>query len=132
MVIFGGALLYDETIDSFAWLFETFINAHGGKKPKTIFTDQDAAMARALEMVLFDTKHGLCSFHIMQNVVKHLSSYMKAGSELLGAFRRCMYEYIDESDFENGWLNLLEKHNMTDNEWLKRIYSLKKNGQSVL
>ncbi|CAA0824644.1 Protein FAR1-RELATED SEQUENCE 5 [Striga hermonthica] len=48
MVIFGGALLYDETADSFAWLFETFLNAHGDKEPQTIFTDQDAAMANAL------------------------------------------------------------------------------------
>src|SRR4051812_31490929 len=116
MVIFGGALLFDEIVDSFIWLFESFINAHGGKKPQKIFTYQDAAMAKALEMVLPDIKYGLCSFHIMQNDVKYLSSFMKAGSDLLGDFRKCMYEYIDEIDFENGWLNLLEKHNMKDNE----------------
>ncbi|XP_043700361.1 protein FAR1-RELATED SEQUENCE 5-like [Telopea speciosissima] len=42
------ALLYDETVPSFKWLFETFLEAHGQKKPKTIFTDQDAAIARAI------------------------------------------------------------------------------------
>src|SRR4051812_33768755 len=34
MVIFGGALLYGETADSFVWLFEALINARGGKNRK--------------------------------------------------------------------------------------------------
>ena len=37
-VVFGGALLYDETIESFVWLFETFLEAMSEKKPITIFT----------------------------------------------------------------------------------------------
>ncbi|KAK8937297.1 Protein FAR1-RELATED SEQUENCE 5 [Platanthera zijinensis] len=37
IIIFGAALSYDETIDSFLWLFETFLEAHNLKKPKTIF-----------------------------------------------------------------------------------------------
>ncbi|XP_043714901.1 protein FAR1-RELATED SEQUENCE 5-like [Telopea speciosissima] len=47
-IIFGAALLYDETVESFKWLFEAFAEAHGQKKPITIFMDQDAAMAKAL------------------------------------------------------------------------------------
>ena len=30
-IIFGAALLYDETIDSFKWLFKTFLSAMSGK-----------------------------------------------------------------------------------------------------
>ncbi|KAF7844425.1 ent-kaurenoic acid oxidase 1-like [Senna tora] len=30
IVIFGAALLYDETVASFKWLYETFLKAHGG------------------------------------------------------------------------------------------------------
>ncbi|MCI06877.1 protein FAR1-RELATED SEQUENCE 5-like, partial [Trifolium medium] len=47
-VLFGVALLYDETAASFEWLFKTFLKAMCGKKPKTIFTDQDPAMAKAI------------------------------------------------------------------------------------
>ena len=46
--VFGDALLFDETEDSFIWLFQTFIAAHNGKQPRTIFTDQDAAMGKAI------------------------------------------------------------------------------------
>ncbi|XP_043700080.1 protein FAR1-RELATED SEQUENCE 5-like [Telopea speciosissima] len=45
------------------------------KKPKTIFTDQDAAMARAIGEVLPETRHGLCTWHTMQNGIKHLDDY---------------------------------------------------------
>ncbi len=50
--IFGAALLYDETANSFVWLFKTFLNVMSGKKPKTILTDEDAAMAKAIKIVL--------------------------------------------------------------------------------
>ncbi|PNX83162.1 protein FAR1-related sequence 5-like [Trifolium pratense] len=58
-VIFGATLLYDETISSFRWLFETFLKAMSGEKPKTILTDQDAAMAKAISLVMPETFHGL-------------------------------------------------------------------------
>ncbi|XP_057491334.1 uncharacterized protein LOC130777056 [Actinidia eriantha] len=48
ITIFGAALLYDEIVDSFVWLFDTFANTMCGKTSKTILTDQDAAMAKAL------------------------------------------------------------------------------------
>ncbi|XP_059627203.1 protein FAR1-RELATED SEQUENCE 5-like [Cornus florida] len=47
-VVFGVAFMYDETTDSFGWLFNTFLNAISHKAPRTILTDQDAAMAKAL------------------------------------------------------------------------------------
>jgi hypothetical protein len=61
VVIFGAALLYDEIVESFKWLFESFLDAHAGKKPRSIFTDQDAAMAKALGEVMPETWHGLCT-----------------------------------------------------------------------
>ncbi|XP_057495638.1 protein FAR1-RELATED SEQUENCE 5-like [Actinidia eriantha] len=38
-VVYGAALMYDETADSFIWLFQTFLEAMSNKAPKTIFTD---------------------------------------------------------------------------------------------
>ncbi|XP_054801594.1 protein FAR1-RELATED SEQUENCE 5-like [Prosopis cineraria] len=39
VVIFGAALLYDETIESFKWLLEIFLDAHIQNKPQAVFTD---------------------------------------------------------------------------------------------
>ncbi|XP_028088059.1 protein FAR1-RELATED SEQUENCE 5-like [Camellia sinensis] len=51
-VIFGAALLYDETVASFEWSFRSFLDSMSGKKPKTFFTDQDPAMAKAISLVM--------------------------------------------------------------------------------
>ncbi|CAB4272290.1 unnamed protein product [Prunus armeniaca] len=41
---FGCALLQDETEVTFLWLFETWLEAMGGRHPVSIITDQDLAM----------------------------------------------------------------------------------------
>jgi len=71
-IIFGAALLYDETAESFVWLFNTFLAAMSGKKPQTILTDEDAAMAKAIKIVLPESHHRICVWHINQNACKHL------------------------------------------------------------
>ncbi|CAN0837068.1 Protein FAR1-RELATED SEQUENCE 5, partial [Linum grandiflorum] len=69
LIIFGAALLFDEKTETFEWLFDTFLKCMGGKKPKSIFTDQAAAIAAGIRthFPLPDTYHGLCTFHIHEN-----------------------------------------------------------------
>ncbi|XP_020235258.1 protein FAR1-RELATED SEQUENCE 5 [Cajanus cajan] len=124
-VIFGAALLYDETTESYKWLFKTFLEAHKQKRPQTIFTDQDQAMAKALVEVIPETYHGLCTWHLMQNGIKHLGNLMKGESHFLSDFKKCMYGYDDEEQFEEGWRNLLEKFDVKENTWLQRVYSVR-------
>jgi zinc finger SWIM domain-containing protein 3 len=57
-VIFGASLLYDETFDSFKWLFEAFLSVHNEKQPRTIFTDQDSAWLK-LEGLLMRNSQSL-------------------------------------------------------------------------
>ncbi|KAL7214189.1 hypothetical protein ACSBR1_026583 [Camellia fascicularis] len=76
-VIFGAALMYDETADSFVWLFRRFLEAMSSKTPKTIFTDQDAAMAKAIPIVMPNTTYRLCTWHLMQNALRHANSIFK-------------------------------------------------------
>ncbi|XP_059437602.1 protein FAR1-RELATED SEQUENCE 5-like [Corylus avellana] len=125
VVIFWPALLYDETVESFKWLFENFLDAHGGKKPQTIFTDQEAAMAKALTEVMPDTWHGLCTWHIMQNCIKYLGNLMKDGSHFLRDFKSCMFEYEDETEFENAWKKMIQRYNGGLVSWLDCMYKLK-------
>ena len=44
--------MYDETTNSFIWLFKTFLEAMSNKHPKTIFTNQDATMVKAISYVM--------------------------------------------------------------------------------
>ncbi|KAG6437731.1 hypothetical protein SASPL_102657 [Salvia splendens] len=124
-MIFGASLLYDETSASFNRLFETFLEAHKHKRPLTVFTNQDQAMAKALNEVMSDTFHGLCTWHLMQNGIKHLGNLMKEGSCFLTDFKRCMYGFEDETQFEEAWGTLLSEFKLRDNTWLKHVYNVK-------
>ena len=124
-VIFGGTLLYDETIPSFKWLFETFLKAMGGKKPKTILTDQDAAMANAISVVMPETFHGLCTWHIRQNALRHVNHLYQKSSQFCLDFEACIDLHEDEGEFLNAWNSLLVEHNILEGSWLHTIFQLK-------
>ncbi|KAJ4767531.1 Protein FAR1-RELATED SEQUENCE 5 [Rhynchospora pubera] len=119
IAIFGAALMCDQTKDSFEWVFSKFLEAHGGKKPITIFTDQCSAMGPALEKVMPDTRHGLCVWHIGQNCIKHLSHYNKDKRDITGDFTACMYRYDEENEFEDAYNALKQK---CGDGWLNKIY----------
>uniref|UniRef100_A0A2N9GWH9 SWIM-type domain-containing protein n=1 Tax=Fagus sylvatica TaxID=28930 RepID=A0A2N9GWH9_FAGSY len=124
-IIFGAALLYDETVESFKWLFKTFLSAMSGKHPKTILTDQSAAMARAIAEVFPESNHRLCVWHIYQNAAKHLSQVFHSSKEFTDDFSHCMYDYEDEDDWLLAWDNMLQKYSLTDNKWLAGIFEVK-------
>jgi zinc finger SWIM domain-containing protein 3 len=86
-IIFGAALIFNESIPSFIWLFESFLKAMSRKHPKTIFSDQDAALAGAIAYVFPNTSHRLCLWHIYLNVAKHLG-YVINESDIRGLLHR--------------------------------------------
>ena len=117
-VIFGGALLCDEMIESFVWLFETFLKAMSEKKPITIFIDQDATMLTAIKVVMPKTYHVLCSWHMLQNAEKHLGHLLKNESQFNADFLACIYEYDGEDEFLTTWNEMLDKYDVRENKWL--------------
>jgi zinc finger SWIM domain-containing protein 3 len=131
-IIFGAALIFNETIESFVWLFKTFLTAMSGKHPSTIFTDQDAAMAGAVAYVFPNTSHRLCLFHIYVNAAKHLGHVIhKHPDKFLPAFKRCVYEDRSEAIFIQKWNELLSEYDLKDNQWMKNLYELREKWAAV-
>ena len=64
-VVFGCALLVNETVESYIWLMKTWLNAMLGNPPPTIITNDDKAMAKAIANVLPNATHRLCMWHIL-------------------------------------------------------------------
>lgn len=124
-VIFGAALLYDETASTFVWLFDTFAKAMRGKLPITILTDQDAAMAKALASQWPETYHRLCIWHIYQNAATHLGSVFESFPSFLKDFSSCVYDYDEEVEFLDAWSKMLEKYELQENGWLIRLFKIK-------
>ena len=131
-IIFGAALIFNETIESFVWLFETFLTAMSGKHPSTIFTDQDAAMAGAVAYVFPNTSHRLCLFHIYVNAATHLAHVIhKHPEKFLLDFKRCVYEDRSEAIFIEKWNELLSEYKLEENKWMENLYDLRKKWAAV-
>jgi zinc finger SWIM domain-containing protein 3 len=120
--IFGAALLYNETTESFIWLFRTFLNVMSGKKPQTILTDEDAAMAKAIKIVLQGTHHRICVWHMNQNACKHLAGVVEDYKKFNIEFQKCIYDQEEEEDFINAWNQLLTIFKLQGNKWLQRLF----------
>jgi zinc finger SWIM domain-containing protein 3 len=67
-VTFGAGLLYNESVDSYKWLLTAFLTAHDGKQPTLTLTDQDASMKQAVTIVLHESIHRLCMWHITKKL----------------------------------------------------------------
>lgn len=50
---------------------------------------------------------------------------MKDGSCFLKDFKKLMYKYADESNFEESWSTLLSSYPVKDSTWLNGIYKVK-------
>lgn len=91
--------LTHKSIASFIWVFQTFLEVLGGKAPKTIFINQDSAMASAVKEVFPNTVHRLCVWHSLLNAKQNISHlYSKLG--LKGYFNKLQHNCITISRFE--------------------------------
>ena len=124
-IIFGVALLYDETFETFMWLFDSFQKTMFGKKPQTILTDQDTTMAKALASQWPETHHRLCVWHMYQNAAKNLKEEFGRYSTFVADFSSCVYDHDYEDDFLDTWDNMLDKYNLKNNSWLQRQFELR-------
>lgn len=124
-ILFGCGLLDGETSEACKWFFDVFLEAMGGKKPKTIFTDQAASIASAIREVLPESHHRLCLWHIYQNAAKHLNPVFEKFSMFSQDFKRCIYDPESVEEFESSWKDLLDYYDLTENDWLKDLYELR-------
>ncbi|XP_062212590.1 protein FAR1-RELATED SEQUENCE 12-like isoform X2 [Phragmites australis] len=121
-IIFGTAFIYDDSVESFKWLFETFKCAMSGKQPKTVLTDQSAALSDAVSSVWPGTAHRLSLLHLYLNATKILRDTFQDSETFARDFSRWLYDYEEEDDFLSSWEILSEKYNLKGNEWLSKLY----------
>ncbi|CAA0825035.1 Protein FAR1-RELATED SEQUENCE 5, partial [Striga hermonthica] len=116
--IFGAALLSDETEETYVWVLETFVAAMGGKKPISVITDGDNSMRLAIENVLPEARHRLCSWHLQRNAAVNVHSTC-----FCQAFYKCMDKICSKEEFERSWKDCIQKQQVENNSWVNETYS---------
>lgn len=122
-VLFGCALLLNESESSFVWLFQTWLAAMSGRHPISITTDQDRIIRAAVVQVFPGSRHRFCKWNVLREAQEKLSEVYHSHPSFEAEFLRCinMTETID--DFESCWESLLQRYNLWDNEWLHSMYN---------
>ncbi|EXX66861.1 hypothetical protein RirG_119720 [Rhizophagus irregularis DAOM 197198w] len=107
--IIASAIIDDETLDTYRWLFDTILT-ETGISPGVIFTDSDPSMIRAIKEIYPNTHHMLCIFHIDLNLRKKLKG--KLGNKF-EEFRHKFYtcrNSLCEDLFEFRWNQLINQY----------------------
>ncbi|KAL4313205.1 hypothetical protein GQ457_01G008270 [Hibiscus cannabinus] len=125
-VLFGCALLLNESESSFVWLFRAWLAAMSGRHPISITTDQDRIIGAAVAQVFPETRHRYCRWNVFREAQEKLSDVYHSHPTFEAEFQRCinLTETVDE--FESCWEFLLLQYGLGDNEWLQSMYNTRK------
>ncbi|WVY90475.1 hypothetical protein V8G54_035989 [Vigna mungo] len=78
-------------------------------------------MANAIEEVFPKTKHRWCLWHIMKKIPEKFQGY-KNYVDIKSDIKVRVYDYSSTIDFDIGWKELLQKHDLENNEWFCNLY----------
>ncbi|XP_020413435.1 protein FAR1-RELATED SEQUENCE 5-like [Prunus persica] len=112
-----------ETTESFIWMFEEFKKAMPSGGPKTIITDQDAAMTRAISIPFPTTFHRLCILHITSKFSVKLPH--SAYKEYWREFQKAVWDTDNKDKFVTKWNIVVTKAGLTDHPWLSSMFDLR-------
>lgn len=122
-VLFGCALLLNESESSFVWLFQTWLTAMSGRHPISITTDQDRIIRSAVAQVFPGTRHRFCKWNIFREAQEKLSHVYHSYPTFEAEFQRCINLTETVEEFESCWESLVERYHLGDSEWLQSMYN---------
>jgi hypothetical protein len=132
-VILGGAIMQDDTRESFVWAFsqlKRFLGPSVASRLQVVISDQEGAERIALRKV-FDgpgVLHRLCLFHLLQRLTGSVKGSLRKRwyENLMEAVGRFPYLATDE-ELTEGWRQLLE----TSDEDGRKVYEKPKVKKAV-
>ncbi|XP_039142923.1 protein FAR1-RELATED SEQUENCE 5-like [Dioscorea cayenensis subsp. rotundata] len=124
-VVFGCALVIDNTESSYVWLFETWVTAMYGQDPISLTTDQSRAIGAAVAKVFPNTQHRLCNWRILSKCKKKLLDVCSRYPTFHEELKRCVNEPETERMFEMRWKSLIDKYDLRENTWLQSLHNIR-------
>uniref|UniRef100_A0A0A9EIQ0 Protein FAR1-RELATED SEQUENCE n=1 Tax=Arundo donax TaxID=35708 RepID=A0A0A9EIQ0_ARUDO len=124
-VVFGCALLVEESEASFAWLFEKWLEAMRGAPPVSLLTEFNRGMAAAVGKVLPDTRHIFCENHILDTIKQELHGMFPELELFITDLRKCIDKCRIQGSFESGWNSVIINHGLKNNELLQSLYDIR-------
>ncbi|XP_045811400.1 protein FAR1-RELATED SEQUENCE 3 isoform X2 [Trifolium pratense] len=123
LVLFGCALLFDDSEASFLWLFKTFLSAMNERQPVSIITDQDIVIQEAVSQVFPQARHCINKWHVLREGQEKLAHVCLAHPNFQGELYNCINRTETIEEFESSWNSILDKYKLRRNDWLQLLYN---------
>ncbi|XP_057760259.1 protein FAR1-RELATED SEQUENCE 5-like [Arachis stenosperma] len=111
MVVFGCAILSNESEESYVWLLRLFHGAMKGKQPKSVMTDGDLAMKSTVSIVFPGAHHRLCSWHLLKNATARIGRPI-----FLQKFCLCLMGDLEVDEFERRWTDSMAEFGLDNHQ----------------
>ncbi|KAF7814388.1 protein FAR1-RELATED SEQUENCE 6-like [Senna tora] len=120
-VLLGCALLAGETLESYQWLFRTWVTCMSGILPQTIITDRCKLLQSAIAEKFPRSRHCFGLSLIMKKVPEKLGGLHNYDA-IRKALNKGVYETLKVIEFEAAWGFMIQRFGVCDHEWLRSIY----------
>ena len=121
-ILFGCAILLDDSEASFVWLFKTFLTAMYDQQPASIITNRDRAIQTAVSQVFPDARHCNCKWHVLREGQEKLAHVCNAHPNFQLELYNCINLTETIEEFESSWRDILDKYDLRGHEWLQSLY----------
>ncbi|KAJ1387045.1 MULE transposase domain, partial [Sesbania bispinosa] len=119
-IVFGIAMVSNETKETYVWVLEQLLHAMKGKMHISVITDGDHAMRNAIRRVFPRAHHRLCAWHLIRNATTNVKN-----PQFTSIFEDCMLREYEISEFEIKWGDMVNACGVQDNMWVRQLYEKK-------
>ncbi|XP_047939469.1 protein FAR1-RELATED SEQUENCE 5-like [Salvia hispanica] len=116
--VFGDVVVFDSTYNT-----NKFMEAMPTGAPKSIITDQDPAMTKALAQVLPETVHRYCLWHILNKFPEKISPV--TFRDHYRSIKNVIKNSTSPEEFEHDWKDVIRCANLEENSWIVLMYELR-------
>jgi hypothetical protein len=122
-ILFGCALLLDESESTFLWLFKTFQAAMNDRAPTSLITDPDRAIQTTAARVFPAARIFISKWHVLREGQERLAHVCYIYPQFQVDLYNCINLTDTIEDFESSWDSILDRYDLRRNDWLQSIYS---------
>ncbi|GFP93766.1 protein far1-related sequence 9 [Phtheirospermum japonicum] len=124
-VLFGCALILNESENSFVWLLQTWFQAMSGPSPVSVTIEPDRLIQMAVAQVLPEARNRFCRWSIFSQTQDKLTNVYQTNPTFDFELKKCVNESDSVEEFESCWANLIGRYYLMDNEWLLSLYNIR-------